>query len=71
VTRVELTFRLRDIHGSEQLLERIARAQATYGIFRIQLGSNLDEVRVEYDATRLSPEDALAVFTRVGIPVQS
>ena len=71
MTRVEHTFRLRDMHGSEELLERIAQAQATYGIFRIQLGSSLDEVRVEYDATRLSSSDALAVLTRNGIPAHS
>lgn len=49
----------------DAMMERIADANSIYGIEHIKILPSLTEIVVEYDATRLKPERALA---QEGIP---
>ncbi|MBI1786498.1 MAG: hypothetical protein HYR60_02965 [Acidobacteria bacterium] len=73
MTKVQLTFRLRQpldrLAAADQLMTRIAGAHTTYGIFRIWVDDRMEDLSVEYDATRLSPQDVQAVLARAGIPL--
>jgi hypothetical protein len=53
----------------EALMQRIADAHAIYGIHRIQVSPSLDELTVEYDATRMKRDDVQAALAGAGIPV--
>jgi len=37
---------------------------------RVQLAPSLDQLSVEYDASRLSEQDVEAVLQRFGLPIQ-
>ena len=70
MTKVQLTYKLiRPLN--EKLLERISDAHGQYGIERITVAPSLDEISVEYDATRLSPDKVEAALHRAGIPARS
>ncbi len=70
VTKVQKHFRLEyAATDSDALLERVNRAQAIYGIERILLAPSLDEVTVEFDASRLRVADIEATLRRCGLPV--
>ena len=70
MTKVQKHFRLEYAAiDSDALLERINRAQAIYGIERIKLAASLDEVTVEFDASRLRVADIEATLRRCGLPV--
>ena len=70
MTKVQKHFRLEYAAiGSDALLERINRAQAIYGIERITLAPSLDQVMVEFDASRLRVADIEATLRRCGLPV--
>jgi hypothetical protein len=68
MTKVQVRFHLRkpldesDYHG-------IARAHAKYGIDKIVVAPDLQELKVEYDATRLRPAEVEALLAAAGIPV--
>ena len=69
MTKVQKHFRLEPVVDSDALLEKINRAQAIYGIERIKLAPALDEVMVEFDASRLRLSDIEATLRRCGLPV--
>jgi hypothetical protein len=68
MTKVQVRFHLRrpldesDYHG-------IAMAHAKYGIDKITIAPDLQELTVEYDATRLRPAEVEATLAAAGIPV--
>jgi len=68
MTKVQVRFHLRkpldesDYHG-------IAMAHAKYGIDKITVAPDLQELKVEYDATRLRPAEVEALLAAAGIPV--
>lgn len=69
MTKVDLHFQLVRPLGDGDL-ESIARVNAVYGIQRVVLSlPGMDAVDVEYDATRMSPDDVRAALLRCGIPV--
>ncbi|MBI4910530.1 MAG: hypothetical protein HY820_43355 [Acidobacteria bacterium] len=69
MTKVDLHFDLTRPLGDGDL-DAIARVHSVYGIQRVILKQpSLDAVEVEYDATRMSPNDVLAALVRCGIPV--
>lgn len=53
---------------NEELMERIAVAHSIYGIRRVRLAPTMDEIIVEYDASRLTPQEVEAALHRFGIP---
>ena len=68
MTKVQIRFRLlRPL--DDALLGRIADAHSVYGIYRVKVDPSLQELTVEYDATRLRPAEVEAVLTSGGVPV--
>lgn len=67
MTKVELSFRL-NVVLDEAIAGRIADAHKIYGIISIRFAADLRGLRVEYDATRLTPDDVESALTRGGIP---
>ena len=69
MTRVQTQFRLAGAL-SDAAMARIADAHSLYGIYRVKLSPTLDALTVEYDATRLRPEEVEAALAAAGIPVR-
>ena len=70
MTKVQIRFRLQQGQTlDEQLLSRISDAHALYGFYRLQVSPSLDEILVEYDASRLSAADVEAALCGAAIPV--
>jgi hypothetical protein len=68
MTKVLLQYRLlRPL--DETLMQRIAGAHSVYGMHRIQVAPSLDQITVEYDASRLTESQVEAALHRRGIPV--
>lgn len=69
MTKVELEYELlKPI--DEQMMDQISRAHGgVYGIIRIALSPSLDRLRVEYDASRLSPLELENRLHAMGLPV--
>lgn len=68
MTKVEILFKL-TCPLDETLMPRISDAHSIYGMLRVQVTPSLDGVRVEYDASRLTPEDVEAALRSWGIPI--
>ena len=67
MTKVQLTYKLlRPL--DETMMKRISDAHGHYGFQRITVAPSLDEILVEYDATRLSPDTVEAALHQAGIP---
>jgi hypothetical protein len=69
MTKLQIRF-----HLSKPLDESdyraIAAAHTKYGIHRIVVASSLQDLMVEYDATRLRPAEVEATLAAAGIPVE-
>jgi hypothetical protein len=52
-------------------LTAISDVHSTYGLARVQLAPTLDELIVDYDASRLVRSDVEAALLRHGIPIHS
>ena len=48
----------------------IAKANSVYGIVRVSLAPSLENVTVDYDASRLSPKDVEEALIQVGVPLR-
>ena len=70
MTKVQLHYAL-DRPLDEILMKRIAQAHGVYGITRIQPAPSLDNLLVEYDASRLTPPQVMALLHQRGIPVRA
>ena len=68
MTKVQTAYRLSRVL-SEQDLENIARVHTVYGIFAVRVQPSLEELLVEYDASRLSAKEVEAPLEQHGIPV--
>ena len=69
MTKVDAHFALTRALGDDDL-DAIARVHGVYGIQRVILRQPaLDSIDVEYDATRMSPNDVGAALLRAGIPI--
>jgi hypothetical protein len=69
MTKIQKQFRLvRPL--DEPLLERVSNVHSIYGILRVQVAPSLDRLMVEYDATRLRPEEVDMALAQTGIPVE-
>ena len=69
MTKVQTHFRLPK-PLDDAMMARIADAHTLYGILRIKLAPSLDNLTVEYDATRLRPAEVESALASAGIPVQ-
>ena len=69
MTKVQIRFRLQR-PLDDTLLARISDAYALYGIQRVQVAPSLDQITVEYDATRLRPAEVEAALASAGIPIE-
>jgi len=69
MTKVQIHFRLRKPLDTI-LLQRVAEAHSLYGILRVQIAPSMDNLMVEYDATRLRPAEVEQALTSSGVPVE-
>lgn len=69
MTKVELHFRVVGTLDDAKL-ESLADNYAKYGFNRIRLSPDLSSLTVDYDATRLTPEEVSAILRRSGLPVE-
>jgi hypothetical protein len=68
MTKVQAHFQLqRPLDDS--FLPNLATANAIYGIYRLKLSPAMDEVMVEYDATRLRPAEVESALAGAGLPL--
>jgi hypothetical protein len=51
-------------------LQRISDAHGWYGMHRITIAPSSDRLTVEYDASRLTPEQVESGLHRAGLPVR-
>src|SRR5438034_11057937 len=68
VTKIQTRFRLQRPLGDASL-NSLAAAHAIYGIYKLKLSPALDELFVEYDATRLRPAEVESALAAAGIPI--
>jgi len=68
MTKVQTRFRL-EKPLDDSSLNSLAAANAIYGIHRLKLAPAMDELMVEYDATRLRPAEVENALALAGIPV--
>ena len=68
MTKVQLRFRLGGALD-EALMQRIADAHGTYGIGRVRVDGLGEHITVDYDATRMNPQEVEAALTGAGIPI--
>ena len=68
MTKVQAHFRLQK-QLDDSSLHHLAAANAIYGIHRLKLGPALDELFVEYDATRLRPAEVECALAAAGVPI--
>lgn len=69
MTKVQLRFALTK-PLEDALLPRIAAMHGQFGFCRVQLTPAMDQLLVEYDASRLTIEKVENALGRAGLPVQ-
>ena len=69
MTKVDVTYALSGV-VDQTLMDRIDRAHGIYGLLSVRLGPALDALRVEYDASRLNPEDVDHALRSAGLAVR-
>lgn len=71
MTKVQTKYKLSQVLDDDNLLQ-ISRVHSVYGILKARVtGAGLDELDVEYDATRLHPADLRRVLEDHGIPISA
>lgn len=69
MTKVQRRFRLtRPLDDSS--LDNLSATNAIYGIHRLKLSPAMDELFVEYDATRMRPAEVEGALAMAGIPIE-
>jgi hypothetical protein len=68
MTKVQLTFKLARALNDEDL-KQIGRVHSVYGIFATRVVSSGQALFVEYDASRLSPNEVRATLEQHGLPL--
>jgi hypothetical protein len=54
---------------NEGLMSRLTDLYRIYGILGISVEAGREKLKVEYDATRLTPKDVEAALAQAGVPV--
>lgn len=68
MSKVTLHYRLSRPLKDEDF-SSIAVLHGVYGIVRVQPAPSLDEITVDYDASRLMKEDVESILAQHGVPV--
>jgi allophanate hydrolase subunit 1 len=68
VTKVDIRFKLQAPPTPAQLT-RLAETRGVYGILDLTLDEAAGTLHVEYDASRLNPQEVEGVLRRAGLPV--
>lgn len=68
MTKVDIRFKLQAPLTPAQLA-RLAEARGVYGILELDLDEVAGGLHVEYDASRLNPQEVEGVLRRAGLPV--
>ena len=69
MTKVQRRFRLtKPLDDSS--LDNLSAANAIYGIYRLKLSPAMDELFVEYDATRMRPAEVESALAMAGVPIE-
>ena len=69
MTKVQFQYKLTRRMDDEALLDAVARAHGVYGFVRVVPSPQLDGLTVEYDASRLNPNEVEDWLHRSGLPV--
>jgi len=69
MTKVDVTYALSG-PMDEALMDKIDRAHGIYGLLAVRLSPALDALRVEYDASRLDPDDVDHALRTAGLAVR-
>lgn len=69
MTKVQIRFRLEKPLDDTQL-QRLSDTTSLYGIQRVKLAPAMDSLMVEYDATRLRPQEVESALAGAGIAVK-
>ena len=67
MTKVDMRFRLQS-PLSEAQRGRLAETRSVYGVLDFHLDESDGVLVVEYDATRLRPEEVVGILHRAGLP---
>lgn len=68
MTKVQLTVKL-SRRLTDQDLENISRVHAVYGFFAVRPRPSGEELFIEYDASRLTPQDVRRNLAEHGLPI--
>jgi hypothetical protein len=68
MTKVQIHFRI-EKPLDDLALQRLSDTSTLYGIQKIKLAPAMDHLMVEYDATRLRPQEVESALAGAGIPV--
>lgn len=68
MTKVDIRFKLQSPLTAAQLA-RLAETRGVYGILEMTLDEAAGALHVEYDASRLNPQEVEGVLRRAGLPV--
>jgi hypothetical protein len=69
MTKVQLEYKLTRKLEDEALMDAVARMHGVYGIASVRPSPSLDSLTVEYDASRLNPNEVEDWMRRSGLPV--
>ncbi len=69
MTKVQIRFAL-ERPLDDRLIQRVADAHSIYGMSRVRPTPALDGLIVDYDATRLTPDEVESHLRRLGLPVK-
>ena len=68
MTKVDVSFKLSRALTDREL-DSLARVHAVYGMLLVRLLPSGDELFIEYDASRLSPNEVRGTLEQHGIPL--
>jgi hypothetical protein len=54
---------------TDEDLPSVSRLTSVYGIFLVRITPSLDELRIEFDASRLTLDDLESVLDQHGLPI--
>ena len=70
MTKVQIHFRL-EKPLDDLMLQRLSDTTSLYGIQKVKLAPAMDSLMVEYDATRLRPQEVESALAGAGIAVKA
>ena len=70
MTKVQLQFKLGK-PLDEKTMAALSRTSSLYGILHLKVDPGMAAITVEYDATRLKPQDVEEALARAGVQIAS